>query len=362
MYRTFLLVGVAHAVCFVLAGHANAQTEPTARDLAAKFLDHMEKCTPVAGTFRILTVCDPEIQEAFRKKSRENAIKEGYGVAFGPEKPEFHCRWAWDGSREMLETLSGSNEWKSFFATPEGHLAGAIKGNFNLEKARPSNKWRPASFYFVSGARTWSQVLKNCDLKIEPGRTNAPAGRVILAAKSGNSRVELEIERETGTLHGWRTLLADGKLLAELIIEKLRRNPDGRVFPVEARALLFQPTTGKLDTTYVMSAREISFPTSKAEMDAAFRMILPEGTLISDYMLSQQIHLKGAMSASDVLAGKVSGKPTEFKTTKPLIGKQTAANTESWFWWSMAVVMSVPLALYLSYRGYRICKAHGRPG
>ena len=272
MNRPTLIVAI---LVLSLIGGTGKATEPEARELAQKFLDHMSANAPVAGTFEIRSMPDPAIQEAFRKASRESAAKEGYGVSFEPDKPELNCRWAWDGSREMLDTLSGSNIWKTFFRTPEACMQGTVRDNFNLEKPGPSSVWRPASFYFLAGAIPWSDPLKECKFRIEDAPTGAPPGCVTLVAESPRVAIHLVVNKTTGTLHGHRRFLPNGKLYGELKIDKLTENPDGRVFPTSARFVLYQPATGKVTNTFVLVARVVSFPASKAALEDAFRLTLP---------------------------------------------------------------------------------------
>ena len=357
-HRTLLSPSYALAV-FLLIGHNVMATDPEARALVDKFLAHMSANGPVAGTFRIETIPDPAMQEAFRKKARENAGKDGYGVSFGPDKPELHCRWAWDGSREILETLPGSNVLKTFMRTPEAHLQQTEKLNFNLDKPGPASVWRPASFYFLWSVQPWSDVLKDCEFRLEAAPAGVPAGCVVVEAKDRHRTIHLVVNRKRGIYHGHRTWLADGNLLADLSVEKLQESRDGRVFPLSAQARLFQPGTGKVDTTFVLSAREVSFPASGNEFEKSFTLSLPEGTVINDLLLSKQIKLKKATSATDILAGKLPGEPVQFKTTTPPTRTQTVGDSGSWFWPGFAFLMSIPLAIYLAYRGYTIWRMHG---
>jgi hypothetical protein len=345
------------AVLAALAAVATARaTEPEARELAQKFLAHMAGNSPIAGTFEIRQTYDLASLEEFRKKERAFREKKGQGVSFGPDKRDLNCRWAWDGSREMLETLPGSNVWETFFMTPEAHLRGTVKNNFNLGKQELSPVWRPASFYFLGGAAPWSALLKGCEFRIQDAPADAPSGCVALAATSKGISVNLVLNKATGILHGHKMVFADGKPYSELTIEEFKKNGDGRVFPVVARLLLFDPATGKESSRQILSAREISFPSSKAAVDGAFELILPKGTLINDLQLSQQITLKSPASALDVIDGKIPGEPAEFKLSEPATGTQTSPNFDAWHWWALAIAMSLPLGIYLAYRGYKMWK------
>jgi hypothetical protein len=346
-------------IALILIGRTGQATEPEARELAKKFLAHMSANAPVAGTFEIRTIPDPAIQESLRKAARESGAKEGYGVSFGADKPELNCRWAWDGSREMLDTLSGSNVWQTFLRTPEANLQGTVRDNFNLEKPGPSSGYGPAGFYFLMGRLPWSDPLKDCKFRIEEAPTGSPAGYVSLVATSPKRTVHLVVHRAKGTLHGHRRFLPDGKLSGELMIDKVKENSDGRVFPTSARLLLYQPATGKVMQTYTLTAREVTFPASGPALEDAFRLTLSKGALISDYLLSKQIKLKSPALAADVLAGKIPGEPAEFKTTVPRTGTQSAPASDSWYFWGLALLMSLPLGIYLAYRGYKTWKLRG---
>src|SRR5262245_26182465 len=121
----FMLLQVHTKVC---------ATDPDARDVADKFLAHMSANSPVAGKFRIETIPNPNRREEFRKKAQEAASKQGYTIGFEPDQPVLDCRWAWDGAREMLEALSGSNVGHTFFKTPEALLKRSEGLSYNLDK------------------------------------------------------------------------------------------------------------------------------------------------------------------------------------------------------------------------------------
>jgi hypothetical protein len=356
LIRTVVSLGT---MCFS-AGFAHCQTEAEAPLVAERFLTHLSNCSPVTGTFRIAGAIDSRQLEAFRKEAIVAAQKEGYEVSFGPDSPAFNCRWAWDGKREMLETLPGSNEWHTFFAAPEGYLEGPVKGTYNLQPTHPSPEMRPASFYLVFGAIPWKDKLKDCELRTEPAPRGSPPDSVTLVAKAKATTFHLVVNKSRGVLHGFRLSQRDGQTLAELKINRLHEGPEGKVFPLSAQLETFNPVTGKVGTAWSLSAREISFPRSQSQLDAAFNMVLPEGASISDYMLSQQIKLKRPMSALDVIAGKAAGTPVEFKTTKPLTGTQTQLTSEAWWTWAVALLMSLPLGVYLCYRGLRTWKSAAR--
>ncbi len=335
-------------------------TDPAARKVADTFLKHMSENAPIAGTFRIETITDARRQEEFRKKARAAVVEKGYGIEFGPDKPVLQCRFAWDGAREMLDTLSGSNVLQTFFRTPEAYLRQMEKLNFNLDKPGPAGIWRPASFYFLSGGvQPWSDALKDCKFGLETAPAGVPRGCVVLVAKNSKRTVHIVVDPTRGIYHGSRMWLADGSLLGEVTVEKIQENADGRVFPMLARAKVFKPTSGEINSTFVMSAREVSFPAAGKEFEKALQLTLPKGAVINDHMLSKQIQLKTATSITEILEGRITGEPVEFKTTSPPTRTQTATDSGSWFWPGFAVVMSLPLAIYLGYRGYTVCRMRG---
>ena len=61
-----------------------------------------------------------------------------------------------------------------------------------------------------------------------------------------------------------------------------------------------------------------------------------------------------------MLAGKISGEPAEFKTTMPSTGTQTGTGSDSGYIWGLALLMSLPLGIYLAYRGHKMWKLRER--
>ncbi|WP_152052634.1 hypothetical protein [Tautonia marina] len=276
------------------ASAAVAQVDGDA--LAGRFLAHIESVAPVGGTFMVETRFDPELMEADRAAKREWAEAQGYGIDLGPEAPVLHCEWAWDGTRESLKTLDGSNKFAQFYLTPEAYLDGMAERNYNLTLPTRPGDWRPASFYLLGGSTPWSSFLEGARFASEPAPAGSPDGSILLVARSRGKEVRLLIDERDGTLHR-AEIDMEGSPYSRLDVEELDRAPDGRVFPSRARLTIHKE--GQPYQFMTLKANRIVFRPD--EVADALAIELPASTRVHDRVLNRAIPLSEKTSAQEFL-------------------------------------------------------------
>lgn len=328
--------------------------------LARRFLDHMNSIAPVAGTFEVVNVQDPQWLEASHERIRDYHATKKQTVAFGPDTPRLRCEWAWDQTREVLKTLDGSNVWRDFFNTTEASLEGVEPKNYNLDKPQRFVIDRPAIFYIFAAFKPWPRVFENASLSVEAAPPGSPAGSIVLVARSSDHEIRLLIDEAKGILHQC-DLQAGGKPYSHLVIERLERGPDDRVYPSKAHLTIFDPQSGRPFQEKTLTAERIIFPTSRSEIDAAFAMTLPAGAVIHDRPLNQRVTLSRPTSAQAVLEGQVPPDPVE--VTPPAGPMSPPVAPRRWSVWaaSSAVALLVFVGLYAVVKGVRHRRSLGNP-
>ena len=284
------------------ASHADRDGDALAR----RFLDHMDAVAPVAGTFTISTRYDPEIRKAHREASEKWAAEAfpGKTLDHGPDAPVLRCEWAWDGTREALDTLKGSNIIEQFYKTPESTLDRMAEKNFNLYGPTQPAEWRPASFYLLGGAALWSKCLSECEFSTRDAPADAPAGAVLLIARSSMIEDRLVLDEESGRLYSHEIDL-DGSPYARLAVDRVERSSDGRIFPSRAELTIFLKENPYIFMT--LAAERIVF--NPAEVADAMEMVLPAGTTVHDRVLKRVIALSRATPVENVLSDELASIP-----------------------------------------------------
>lgn len=309
-------LAIMTVVSMTASAHAQSP-ESEAKTLAKRFLDHMAADVPVAGTFELKTAFDLAWLREVQRRDREAAAAKGLGVSFQTDSPLRVCNWAWDGSRELLSTLPGSNTWETFYRTEEAYLRGIEPRNFNLDKPSLSPGSSPASFYLLLGRRPWDAVFAESEQPAtEPAPDGTPPGSVTLVLRSPRDEVRLLIDRHQGTLHQYQWSLA-GKPLARLDVAELKRSTGHRVFPVKATLTLLNTETGSPIKTDTLTALDLRFPVTPQELSAAFALSLPPGAAIHDLMLNRVTVLERSTPLQEIVAGTVPSTPMDAGTPSP---------------------------------------------
>ena len=274
--------------------------------LARRFLDHMDSVAPVAGTFTISTRYDPELLEAFHRDTEEMAAKTfpGKKLVHGPDAPVLRCEWAWDGTREALDPLNGSNIFKQFYKTPESTLERMAEKNYNLYGPKFPGIWGPASFYLKGANKPWSNFLEDCQFSTAAAPAGSPPGATLLVARSSSLEVRLLVDEQSGALHG-HEIDYDGEPFARLTIDQTERSADGRIFPSRATATVFMQGEPFQFKTFV--AERIVF--DPAEVADAMAIELPAGTTVHDRVLKRTISLSRATPVENVLSDQLASIP-----------------------------------------------------
>jgi hypothetical protein len=211
----------------------------------------------------------------------------------------------------MVKTLPGSNSQETFFHTPEAFLQEVDRNNFNLNGPMRATSFRPATFYFLAGAKPWPELFAECkSFETKEPPAGSPPGTVILVAQSPRMEARLLIDRAKGIIRSHEVYLA-GKLYSRLTVEKLEQGPDHRVFPSQATLVMFNLKSEKPLRTERLSAQRLVFPKNEEETKAAFALELPKGTQIIDRTLNRQIILKQATPVQDILDRKVNYEPMD---------------------------------------------------
>jgi hypothetical protein len=328
--------------------------------LARRFLDHMSAIGPVAGTFEVVSTQDPQWLEARKKGIRDRMAAQKKGVDFGPDMPRLRCEWAWDGNRESLKTLDSSNVWRDFFNTPEASLQGMQPKNYNLDRPKRFTIDRPAIFYVFAAFKPWSKVFEKARLSVEAAPTSAPPGSAVLLARSPQEEIRLLIDEASGTLHQCE-IQAGGKPYSRLVVERLERGPQNRVYPSKAHLTIFDPKSGRSSQEKTMTAERIVFPTGRPETDAVFAMTLPAGSVIHDRPLNRQITLNRPTPVQAVIEGQVPPDPVEVpRPAGPMSPPVAPSRWPAWAAWT-AVVLLVIVGVYAAVKGVRHRQSLGGP-
>ena len=187
--------------------------------------------------------------------------------------------------------------------------------NFNLDKAGRAAAVRPATFYYLCGVTPWASLFEDCKFERRDAPIGAPAGSATLVATSKNGapheiEVHILLDERGGLLHGYESF-ERGKPISQLSIAALARNPDGRVFPSRATYTINDPQSGRPFQVEVLAAIKVTFPSTKAELDAAFAMSLPKGVRIYDRVLNHKITLSRPTPVKDILSGNLPGTDVE---------------------------------------------------
>lgn len=316
MNRT--ISSIALSVLLLLSGPSRG--DEAADALAQRFLAHLEANAPIAGDFEVRQTFDPEIYAEWLKVAEKLSTETNRHV---PEKDNqiLVCRWAWDGSREMTETLPRTkNVFATFFNDREGSLVGVDPYVFNLAKRTDHvPKWRPASFYFLGVGVRWADRFRSVEFRMAATPAGAPVGTVALEArdKRMNAVSRLFLDPASGVLHGHETDV-DGKPYARLTIEKFARGPGQRLFPSRASLHIYHPQhPDKPFQLLELTAKLVRFPGTQAEIEHAFALELPKGTRIADRMLNRDIALARSTPVRDVFLGRVPSKPHEVSPDAP---------------------------------------------
>jgi hypothetical protein len=315
-----------------------------------KFLRHMEDNQPIAGVFEIEQKLDPVITAQQRRRAQAEVASRGQKVKSEPTDRLLECRWAWDGTREMVETLAGSrNIETNFYRNREGFLLGLGNRKFNLDVSRANApEWRPGSFYHFPGNSTWRSLLSNCKFTSEA----APDGRrgsTILTATRPGLTARLTLDKDSGSLYSYK-LDIDGKPYARLAILELSRGRDQRVFPSRATLQLYVPShPDRPQLSARLNATRVVFPSSRTELDAAFEMKLPAGTEIFDTALNRLTVLEAPMSAEDAITTPLPSMPLDSAATAAV---STAPSMRFAVRFLVGIVVLIGLlTLYRLFRG-----------
>ncbi len=316
-------VRVIPFLCLVLLGiGASAVADADGDALAQRFLAHMDAIPPVAGTFTIETRYEPDVRAADIKAKNEWAASQGFRLNYGQEKPLLRCEWAWDGTYESLKALEGSNKFDQFYSSPEALLRGMAADNYNLTGPSLPPTWRPATFYLLGGAAPWSKYLSDLRFSTQNAPDDAPPGSIILVGQSETREVRLLIDEETGMLHGHKLDLR-GQPYSRLVVDRLERSPDGRVFPAQALLTIF--LKGQPYQFITLTAERITF--RPAEVARAMQMVLPPGTRIHDRVLNRVIPITRPTPVESVLADQMASEPPE--EPSPVVSLPTPAQTQT---------------------------------
>jgi hypothetical protein len=339
---------------FFAASLVNAQEREQGEALRQRFIAHLKANTPVAGEFEVHSIGDPESYarhlEEIDKLNKARGNKGSIQVVPEASDQLLICRWAYDVDREMLETLPGSkNIYKTFYMDRESLVDGfegnGINRSFNITKPRDIPTYRPANFYFLSGAVRFTEALSTYEmLRVDQPAPGAPNGTVLLICSSPKQKLELRLllESKTCVLHG-AELVYDSRPGWQLKIHELVEGPGQRVFPARAE-LIHYPLKGgdRPDKIVKMAAKKITFPQSAEETSSAFRLEIPKGAVVADRTLNQGTILDQPTAAQAMLAQPLpSSRPMEETPDIQLPGRSYA----KWYWAGGGLCLAIAAAL-----------------
>jgi hypothetical protein len=319
--------------------------------LFARFLARQTADAPVAGEFEVRGVISQQALAAHVAAVKGDAARRGLGVVAPAPNPFLHCRWAWDGTREMLDSLDGSTVFEAFFSTPDTLLEGVVERNYNLGAPKAPYPVRPASFYFLLGTRSWEQVAQEARVEFDdagPPPVDTRGLRIVLPV----GRVRLFIREADFRLQGHELFLNE-KMFHRLQITRFASGADGRAFPELAKLEVFDPNSGDVIRTDELHATRILFPSGKAELAAAFAMQIPAKSEIHDLLLNKELVLNTDTPALDVINGDSNREWTsmEQRPSAPL-APAPGASGRRWMIWANVVALAV-IALAFLYRAFR---------
>lgn len=339
-----------------LAFPVRADADSDGDALAGRFLDHVRSIAPVAGSFTVEIQFDAELERASRAERKKWAEARGKSLAFGPEAPVLRSEWAWDGTREALKSLEGSNTFEQFYRTPEALLRAMAPDNYNLDTPQHPPTWRPASFYLLVGAAPWSDYLKDHEFTVRDAPAGSPPASRLLIARSGGGECRLVVDEATGELHGHETDLADGPY-ARLSIDRVERSTDGRPFPSRARLTVF--LRGKPHQFITLTSQRITF--DRADVAEATKMALPEGAVVHDRFLNRVLPIRRRTDVEDLLSDRVAAEAPEAPSLPPPLPTPTQATlsrpdeSSAGRWaWIAGTVLLLAVGIGATFRGLRL--------
>lgn len=328
----------------------------TAAEVAARLLAHMEVNRPVAGEFEMRTRFDPEIYANMVKSNERANSQRKDGTVWALQKPNqlLLCRWAWDGKRQMTETLPGSRDiFVSFMTTPEAFLEGYNTSTYNILEPRDYRARCPGSFYPMAANGRWDEYLGASEVAIEEQPPLLQPGTIQITARHRQyeSLFRIIVEAQTGIVYS-TDFCFRGKLIGRMECLEFSRHKDGRVFPSKARVMTYhsQFPPDRPQRIDELIARRVVFPVSKAETDAAFAMTLPAGATITDRMLDKQIVLERPTNVRTILEGKLPSKPMPIPTTVAPRKVFTNEAPVYWLWFVLASVVAIAVCVLLARR------------
>jgi len=282
---------------------------------------------------------------------REWAGGQGKSIVFAPEAPVLHSEWAWDGTRESLESLEGSNMFTQFYRTPEVLLQGMAADNYNLGKPEKTPTWRPASFYLLGGATPWAEFLAKSRFSTRPAPAGAPAGAVTLVGQSPEWDTRLVVDEATGKLLSYE-IDVSGSPYARLVVDRFEQSRDGRVFPSLAHLTIYHKE--KPYQFMTLTADRITF--DPGEVSEAMRMVLPAGTTVHDRILNRVLPIRRPTPVEAILADQVTPEPEDGPSVLDVLPTPAQATVSlpsessgrEWIWGlSIAVLAAIGLGSLL---------------
>ncbi|MBT5017350.1 hypothetical protein OAF42_00970 [Planctomicrobium sp.] len=325
----------------------------------------MKESLPVTGQFSIETKFNEEYREKVTKLVKQRANSVGSGLVTPDPEKIFLCRWTFDGTRELLEPLSGSkgNVHEKFMYGDDFNLVGTTANSFNLERMeRRPDPVRPASFYhMVSGVTMWdlvgnSTVTNSGHYDGNPDWTTFQLDSTPNLNLPGFS-AQLVINVQTKALQEF-SISWDEILVTKIEITNYFETEDGKKFPQSAIQKLFH---GDLVVrTDYLTATEVEFPESPADIESAFKMILREGTQISDMLLDKIVVLQNDTSVSEFM-NKSEGWRERSENFDPLtdISKRSPSKKHISFrlliWLNICAVALIGIVYFIN-RGRKIRK------
>ena len=308
-----------------IAQNAFAQVSPSTPDtlsptssIAERFSKQMSKIVPITGEFVLEGMTKVEFALKHEEIAKARAAEKNLGVKFQPDRTLLACRWSWDGSRELLETLEGSNIWNSFYNTPDAMLDGNSSSNFNITKPSVPYPIRPGSFYHCFGSESWPEIIKNGTVKEQSPETEALALEVgdkanVFSVSTADKVVYVvAVSKENGTLLAAESYY-DGGLCRRLSIAKLNKSDDGKFFPENATLEIFNPVSSKLIRFVSLDAKKIEYPKTASQIDKAMTLKIAKGAAVYDLVRGTNAVLSKPTSAEEILRKSLKKKSSDSK-------------------------------------------------
>lgn len=345
--------------CLLLSPAAVRAQDGEGEALAQRFLEHLKANVPVAGSFEMNINFDPILYEEREKRLGKDVEMNGkhFKMVTEPKKQKYQCTWAWDNSREVMESPKEHQTGRTFLRTPEGYLEMADDKNFNLTARSSGGTFRPASFYFLRGTSSWSDVFsqKGTTFRTEAAPSGSPPGSTVLivANPPASFEVRLILDKQTCRLHSHRSTY-EGHPALDVFIDRTVQDREGKlIFPTSARLIAYESTHFKPFRFQTLEAKEVVFPKTTEQQEKWFQLILPTKTDIFDRVLNRHLTLSQPTSAETIISGDPNSIPTaEVRDIQPL--RQTGSVPSTRYYFILSALAGSGVVIFVALLFWRV--------